>query len=72
LFTENTNILVTEDEPSGLKHAEDIVKLKQSFNKHAFLLVYFILLFYNVWYKKHLKTLATALRVFYLPTREWL
>jgi len=55
LFTEKINILATEDESSVLKHTEDNVKLKHSFNKHAFLLVYIMQLFYNVWCKKYSK-----------------
>jgi hypothetical protein len=59
------NILATEDESSVLKHTEDNVKLKHSFNKHAFLLVYIMRLFYNVWCKKHYKKiLATAIYEF--------
>jgi hypothetical protein len=55
------NILATEEEPSVLKHLEDIVKLKHSFNKHAVLLVYIMQLFYNVWCKKQKKILATGI-----------
>jgi len=67
LFTEKTNILKTEDEPSGLKHVEDIVKLKHSFNKHAF----FVGLYYTIILKCVVqKTLKKYLQLLFMHVHK--
>jgi hypothetical protein len=49
-------VRLPEDEPSGSKHVEDITKIKMLVSKRCILLVYIVLLYYNVrCQKKHIK-----------------
>jgi hypothetical protein len=44
---------IPEDEPSGSKHIEDVIKIKILVPWKCTVLVYIIWLYYNAWCKKH-------------------